>query len=40
MTWSEQRRIGKNGVLSSGYGIGAEGFYRRFCHRPITVPTT
>jgi DNA polymerase bacteriophage-type len=28
---SEQRRIGKNGVLSSGYGIGAEGFYRRFC---------
>jgi DNA polymerase bacteriophage-type len=30
-TESEQRRIGKNGVLSSGYGIGAEGFYRRFC---------
>ena len=28
---AEQRRIGKNGVLSSGYGIGAEGFYRRFC---------
>ena len=28
---TEQRRIGKNGVLSSGYGIGAEGFYRRFC---------
>ena len=28
---SEQRRIGKNGVLSCGYGIGAEGFYRRFC---------
>ena len=27
----EQRRIGKNGVLSSGFGIGAEGFYRRFC---------
>ena len=27
----EQRRIGKNGVLSCGYGIGAEGFYRRFC---------
>jgi DNA polymerase len=27
----EQRRIGKNGVFSSGYGIGAEGFYRRFC---------
>ena len=27
----EQRRIGKNGVLSSGYGIGVEGFYRRFC---------
>jgi DNA polymerase len=27
----EQRRVGKNGVLSSGYGIGAEGFYRRFC---------
>jgi DNA polymerase len=27
----EQRRIGKNGVLSSGYQIGAEGFYRRFC---------
>jgi DNA polymerase len=27
---TEQRRIGKNGVLSSGYGIGAEGFYRRF----------
>jgi DNA polymerase len=31
---TEQRRIGKNGVLSCGYGIGAEGFYRRFC-RPI-----
>src|SRR6516165_1661943 len=29
----EQRRIGKNGVLSSGFGIGAEGFYRRFCRR-------
>ena len=29
---SEQRRIGKNGVLSSGYGIGAESFYRRFCN--------
>jgi DNA polymerase bacteriophage-type len=28
---TEQRRIGKNGVLSCGYGIGAEGFYRRFC---------
>ncbi len=28
---AEQRRIGKNGVLTSGYGIGAEGFYRRFC---------
>ena len=28
---AEQRRIGKNGVLSSGYGIGAESFYRRFC---------
>ena len=28
---TEQRRIGKNGVLSSGYGIGAEGFHRRFC---------
>jgi DNA polymerase bacteriophage-type len=28
---AEQRRIGKNGVLSSGYGIGAEGFHRRFC---------
>jgi DNA (cytosine-5)-methyltransferase 1 len=28
---TEQRRIGKNGVLSSGYQIGAEGFYRRFC---------
>src|SRR6516165_3734188 len=28
---AEQRRIGKNGVLSSGYGIGGEGFYRRFC---------
>ena len=28
---SGERRIGKNGVLSSGYGIGAEGFYRRFC---------
>jgi DNA polymerase len=28
---TEQRRIGKNGVLSSGYAIGAEGFYRRFC---------
>jgi hypothetical protein len=28
---TEQRRIGKNGVLSSGYGVGAEGFYRRFC---------
>jgi hypothetical protein len=28
---TEQRRIGKNGVLSSGYGIGAEGFYQRFC---------
>jgi hypothetical protein len=28
---TEQRRIGKNGVLSSGFGIGAEGFYRRFC---------
>jgi hypothetical protein len=28
---TEQRRIGKNGVLSSGYGIGVEGFYRRFC---------
>jgi DNA polymerase bacteriophage-type len=28
---SEQRRIGKTGVLSSGYGIGAESFYRRFC---------
>jgi DNA polymerase bacteriophage-type len=27
----EQRRTGKNGVLSCGYGIGAEGFYRRFC---------
>ena len=21
----------KNGVLSCGYGVGAEGFYRRFC---------
>jgi hypothetical protein len=29
----EQRRIGKNGVLSCRYGIGAEGFYRRFCRR-------
>jgi DNA polymerase bacteriophage-type len=28
---SEQRRIGKNGVLSSGYQIGAEGFHYRFC---------
>ena len=28
---TEQRRTGKNGVLSCGYGIGAEGFYRRFC---------
>jgi DNA polymerase len=28
---TERRRIGKNGVLSSGYGIGAECFYRRFC---------
>jgi DNA polymerase bacteriophage-type len=28
---TEQRRIGKNGVLSSGYQVGAEGFYRRFC---------
>jgi hypothetical protein len=28
---SEQRRIGKTGVLSSGYGIGAESCYRRFC---------
>jgi DNA polymerase len=28
---SEQRRIGKTGVLSSGYGIGADSFYRRFC---------
>jgi DNA polymerase len=28
---SEQRRIGKNAVLGCGYGIGAEGFYRRFC---------
>jgi DNA polymerase len=28
---AEQRRIGKNGVLGCGYGIGAEGFYRRFC---------
>jgi DNA polymerase len=28
---AEQRRIGKNGVLSCGYGVGAEGFYRRFC---------
>jgi DNA polymerase len=28
---TEQRRIGKNGVLSSGYQISAEGFYRRFC---------
>jgi hypothetical protein len=28
---TEQRRIGKNGLLSSGYGIGPEGFYRRFC---------
>jgi DNA polymerase len=27
----EQRRIGKNAVLGCGYGIGAEGFYRRFC---------
>jgi DNA polymerase bacteriophage-type len=27
---AEQRRIGKNGVLSCGYGIGTEGFYRRF----------
>jgi DNA (cytosine-5)-methyltransferase 1 len=27
----EQRRIGKNGVLSCGFGVGAEGFYRRFC---------
>jgi DNA polymerase len=29
---SEQRRIGKNGVLSSGYQIGADSFYRRFCN--------
>jgi DNA polymerase len=28
---TEQRRIGKNGVLSCGFGVGAEGFYRRFC---------
>jgi DNA polymerase len=28
---AEQRRIGKSGVLSCGYGIGGEGFYRRFC---------
>jgi DNA (cytosine-5)-methyltransferase 1 len=28
---TEQRRIGKNGVLSCGYGVGGEGFYRRFC---------
>jgi DNA polymerase len=28
---AEQRRVGKNGVLSCGYGVGAEGFYRRFC---------
>ena len=28
---TEQRRIGKNGVLSCGYQVGAEGFYRRFC---------
>jgi DNA polymerase len=27
---SEQRRIGKNGVLGCGFGIGAEGFHRRF----------
>jgi DNA polymerase len=29
---AEQRRIGKTGVLSSGYGIGADSFYRRFCN--------
>jgi DNA polymerase len=28
---TEQRRAGKNAVLGCGYGIGAEGFYRRFC---------
>jgi hypothetical protein len=27
---TEQRRAGKNAVLGCGYGIGAEGFYRRF----------
>jgi DNA polymerase len=27
---TEQRRIGKNGTLGCGFGIGAEGFYRRF----------
>jgi DNA polymerase len=29
---AEQRRIGKTGVLSSGYGIGADSFHRRFCN--------
>jgi DNA polymerase bacteriophage-type len=28
---AEQRRVGKNGVLSSGYQIGAERFHRQFC---------
>ena len=28
---TEQRRIGKSGVLSSGFGIGAERFGQRFC---------
>jgi DNA polymerase len=27
----EQRRVGKNGVLSCGYQIGAETFWRRYC---------
>jgi DNA polymerase len=30
---AEQRRIGKNAVLGCGFGIGAEGFFRRFCRR-------
>jgi DNA polymerase len=28
---TEQRRVGKNGVLSCGYQISAETFYRRYC---------
>jgi DNA polymerase len=30
---TEQRRVGKNGVLSCGYQVGAETFYRRYCRQ-------